>query len=175
MSEELRCYTFTDFMLREIQQGIQAGHASMELVNKYLIEEGWQNGYAETVADWVQNHKTIVCLNGGMYGDVCDWRAFFEMHENPYPFADFEEESHQGGNLTSVAVILPARIFNGAAALRRAKYDDKVHVTWDQLMCELRVGWVTDDGTPLGEQHMETYNEWERDLMNKLNGCQLAR
>ena len=50
---ELRCYTFTDFMLSSIQQGIQSGHAAMELVNKYMVHEGWQNGYAEQVADWV--------------------------------------------------------------------------------------------------------------------------
>jgi len=173
--EELRCYTFTDFMLSPIQQGIQSGHASMELVSKYLLVTGWQNGYAETVAEWAQSHKTIVCLNGGAYADVCDWLTFFEMHENPYPFAGFSEEAAQGGNLTSVAVILPTRIFEGASLLRQAKYKDDVHVTWDHMQKELRLGWTVDDGTPLGERRTETYSEWERDLMNRLNGCQLAR
>ena len=171
MMEELRCYTFTDFSLREIQQGIQAGHAAIELFNKYLIQEGWQGGYADMINDWAANHKTMICLNGGMYGDVCEWLAFFEMHENPYPFTGFVEEPHQGGNLTSVAVILPARIFDTAARLRTAKYNDDVSVTWDHLMNELRVGWFDEQGV----QHNDTFNEWERDLMNKLNGCQLAR
>ena len=78
MQEELRCYTFTDFMYSSIQQGIQSGHAAVELFNKYLIEEGWQNGYAEVVQDWAANYKTMVCLNGGTFADVCDWLCFFE-------------------------------------------------------------------------------------------------
>jgi len=177
MMEELRCYTFTNWMLRPIQQGIQPAHASMELFNKYLLNEGWQNGYAENVADWSQNHKTMICLNGGNAKGIREWLEFFNVGElnghSALPFAPFyEDEQSLDGGLTSVAVILPARIFDGAAALRRAKYDDKVNVTWDHLLKELRLGWTDNDFD--SQQFAYTYNEWERDLMNKLNGCQLA-
>ena len=175
MKEELRCYTFTDFMVSPIQQGIQSGHAAMELVNKYLLEEGWQNGYAEVVADWVRNHKTIICLNGGRYEDVVDWLRFFEdglvlQHQNDLPFAGFTEEPAQGGNLTSVAVILPERIFNGATALREAKWNDEYVVVWDHILEELRITFDTKEA-PL----TLTYNKWERDLMLRTNRLQLAR
>ena len=170
MSEELRCYTFTDFMLSSIQQGIQSGHASMELVSKYMLVEGWQNGTAEFVASWAKDYKTIICLNGGAYADVCETLEFFEREDNPFPFAGFVEEEVQGGNLTSVAVILPARIFEGAARLKRQKFDPQISVAWDHLMEELRIGWVDDDGA-----HDETYNTFERDLMNRLNGARFAQ
>lgn len=180
MTQELRCYTFTNFMLSSIQQGIQSGHAAMEIVNKYLLVTGWQNGYADVVTDWAANHKTIVCLNGGNADGVREWKGLLDVgmstgaHTLPYaPF--FEDEQSLDGNLTSVAVILPARIFEGASLLRQAKYKDDVHVTWDHMLKELRLGWTVDDGTPLGEQRTETYNEWEREFMNKLNGAQLAR
>jgi len=170
MREELRCYTWTDFMLSSIQQGIQSGHASMELVSKYMLVTGWQNGMAEYVGEWAQEHKTIICYNGGAYADVCETLRFFDVDENPYPFAGFTEEDVQGGNLTSVAVILPARIFNTAPMLRRAKYVDDISVTWDHLLEELRVGWVDEDG----KQQTATFNAWERELMRKLNESRFA-
>ena len=174
MNEELRCYTFTDFMLSQIQQGIQSGHASMELVNKYLIEEGWQNGYAEQVADWVQNHKTIMCMNGGDYASVVEWLRFFEdglvlEHQNGFPFAGFSEEASQGGNLTSVSVILPERIINGVTAIREAKWNDNYVVVWDHLLEELR---ITFDAKT--EPLTLTYNKWERDLINRLRNARFA-
>lgn len=175
MNEELRCYTFTDFMLSSIQQGIQSGHASMELVNKYLIEEGWQNGYAEQVADWVQNYKTIMCMNGGDYQSVVEWLQFFEdglvlQHQNDFPFTGFTEEARQGGNLTGVAVVLPERIFNGVTAIRDAKWNDEYVVVWDHLLEELR---ITFDAKT--EPLTLTYNKWERDLMNRLRGTRFAQ
>lgn len=170
--QELRCYTFTDFMLSSIQQGIQSGHAAMELVNKYMVSEGWQNGYAEQVADWVANHKTIICKNGGAYADICDWLAFFEDGEasgsHTLPFTGFTEEAAQGGNLTSVAVILPARIFVGAGLIK--KPSDDVTWAWDYKTKELRLGWADEDGI----MRTETYNEWEHDLMKRLNGTRFA-
>lgn len=176
MNEELRCYTFTNWMLSPIQQGIQPGHAAMELVNKYMIAEGWQNGFAEQVSEWIANHKTIVCINGGDAWGVKDWRALFEagykIGKNDLPYAEFyENEQSLDGSLTSVAVILPARIFDAAAMMRRERYDDTVSVTWDHILNELRVGWTDKDGTV----HAHTFNSWERELMNKLNGAQLAR
>ena len=174
MQEELRCYTFTDFMYSSIQQGIQSGHAAVELFNKYLIEEGWQNGYAEVVQDWAANYKTMVCLNGGTFADVCDWLCFFEDGfvdgENSLPFVGFEEEEAQGGRLTSVAVILPERIFEGAKALREHKWNDNYLVVYDHVLEETRITFDTKTA-PL----TLTYNKWEADLMGRLRGAALAR
>jgi hypothetical protein len=175
MNEELRCYTFTDFMLSSIQQGIQSGHASMELVNKYLLEQGWINGMAEQVNDWIQNHKTIMCMNGGSFADVTGWLQFFEdglvlSHQNDFPFVGFTEEEAQGGNLTSVAVVLPERIFNGVTAIREAKWNDNYVVVWDHALEELRITFDAKN-----EPLTITYNKWESDLMNRLRGARFAQ
>ena len=174
MQEELRCYTFGDFMYSSIQQGIQAGHAAVELFNKYLIEQGWQNGYAEVVQDWAANYKTMICLNAGRYQEVCDWLCFFEDGfvdgENSFPFTGFEEEEAQGGRLTTVAVILPERIFNGAQALRDAKWNDNYVVVYDHLLEETR---ITFDAKT--EPLTLTYNKWERELMERMKSVPLAR
>ena len=170
MNEELRCYTFTDFMLSSIQQGIQSGHASMELVYKYMVVEGWQNGFAEQVNEWIKNHKTIICLNGGNFANLHDIKEFLDVAENPFPFSAFEEEEDQGGNLTSVAIILPARIFDGAQALRSYKRNDSVGVSWDPLSRELHITYNLN--TP--DMYGVVFNEWERDLMERLNRMPLA-
>jgi hypothetical protein len=175
MNEELRCYTFTDFMLSSIQQGIQSGHASMELVNKYMVHEGWINGYAEQVNEWIKDHKTIICLNGGSFADVTGWLQFFEdglvlSHQNDFPFVGFTEEESQGGNLTSVAVVLPERIFNGVTAIREAKWNDNYVVVWDHALEELRITFDAKN-----EPLTITYNKWESDLMNRLRGARFAQ
>ena len=177
VNEELRCYTFTNFMLSSIQQGIQSGHASMELVNKYMInDDPWGvDGAMDMVANWIANHKTIVCLNGGNAAGIREWKGFFDSGvqsgQNVYPYAGFfEDEQSLDGALTSVAVILPARIYETAALLRRARYDDKINVVWDYVRHELRVAWTDEKGTI----RSKVFTQWERDLMEKLNTCQLA-
>ena len=146
MNEETRCYTFTHFMLSSIQQGIQSGHAATELSDKYMLAEGWQNGYAEELANWISNHKTIICLNGGNSKGLHDLYAFLNLDTNPFPFVKFhEDEDSMEGILTSIAMILPARIFEGAARMRREKYDPQVTVTQDHLLEELRIAWVEDN------------------------------
>ena len=177
MNEELRCYTFTHFMLSSIQQGIQSGHASMELVNKYMIDQSWVNEVVEQVADWVSNHKTIVCLNGGNSNGVRDIKGFLDSGmqsgQNTFPYAAFfEDEQSLDGALTSVAVILPARIFETAELMRRRTLPDGVHYTHDKLLDEHRFSFSHVGG---GVERTETYSEWEYDLMILLNSHGLAR
>lgn len=170
MNEELRCYTFTDFMLRPIQQGIQPGHAALELVNKYMLVTGWQNGHAETIADWIGNHKTLICLNGGMYGDVVETLEFLEGEDNPFPFTGFVEEANQGGNLTSVAVILPARIFETSGLFRRLHaLPVGVEYVHDKRLHEHRFSFQEDN-----DWRHETFTEWEFELMHRLSKHRLA-
>lgn len=170
MNEEIRCYTFTHFMLSSIQQGIQSGHAATELSDKYMLAEGWQNGYAEELASWISNHKTIICLNGGNSKGLHDLYAFLGNDANPFPFVKFhEDEDSMEGILTSIALILPARIFDGAARLRRQKYDPQVTVTHDHLLEEVRISWVEGEVA-----QTDTYNGWEHELMEALNRMRLA-
>ena len=178
MNKELRCYTFTHFMLSSIQQGIQAGHASMEIVNKYLVERdlverGWVDGYAEQVNDWIANHKTIVCLNGGNSDGVREIKTFLDNANNPFPYAGFfEDEQSLNGALTSVAIVLPERIFNTATLMRSRTLPNGVSYTYDKLLSENRFAF---EGPNFDNIQLEIYTEWEYELMQKLNSCSLAR
>lgn len=148
---EYRCYTFTHFMLSSIQQGIQSGHAAMELVNKYYDVEATfkQDEEAfDTVLDWIRNHKTIVCLNGGNSESLIEFVTFLNTHNNPFPWATFhEDENSMEGNLTSVAMILPDRIYG---------------VDLEELysMASFVPGQFT---------------EWEWELVNRVKSMSLAR
>lgn len=173
MSEELRCYTFTNFMLSSIQQGIQSGHAMVELFNKYHLDNGLQV-QQDMLRDWAQNHKTLVCLNGGNADDVRDIKGFFDIGhqrgQNAYPYAAFfEDEASLDGALTSVAVILPARIFDAAAALRSK--DPSINAAYDYILNVLRVTFYNRNGSA----RIEEFNQWESQLLDRLNKASLAR
>ena len=172
MREELRCYTFTHFMLSPIQQGIQSGHASMELVNKYMVEQGWQNGYAEQVAEWIKDHKTIVCLNGGNSAGLKDLHEFLGVGLNLFPFVPFyEDEESMEGILTSIATVLPARIFDTSQLIRRLHaLPVGVEYVHDKRLHEHRFSFQEDE-----DWRHETFTEWEFELMQRLSRCGLAR
>ena len=63
----MRAYTFTNFMLNSVAQGIQPGHCLVDMTRKYTRYSG---PAAETMADWADNHKTMINLNGGGYGNI---------------------------------------------------------------------------------------------------------
>lgn len=173
MNEELRCYTFTHFILSSIQQGIQSGHASMELVNKYMVHEGWINGFAEQVNDWIKNHKTMICLHGGNSATLEELLDFLQDENNPFPVTAFyEDEQTAKGLMTSVAIILPARIFETAELMRRRTLPDGVSYMHDRLLNEHRFSFFHVEG---GVKRTETYSEWEYELMVRLNSTGLAR
>ena len=171
MNKEFRCYTFTHFMLSPIQEGIQSGHASMELVNKYMLEQGWVDGPAEQVSDWIKDHKTIICLNGGNSAGLKDLYAFLNDTQNTFPFVPFyEDEESAEGMMTSIATILPERIFETSELMRRRELPEGVHYTNDKLLQEHRFTFAEDN-----ETRLETFSEWEYELMTRLNSCALAR
>ena len=172
MNEELRLYSFTNFYLSSIQQGIQTGHAAVELFNKYLISEGWQNGFAEQVNEWAANWKTFICLNGGDASGVAGVERWMTDPVNPYAWTSFvESDVSLNGITTTVAIILPARIFDTAALLRMRKLPDHVTYSIDHLLDEHRFTFADD----FGGHTLETYNSWEIGMMKIMNSCGLAR
>lgn len=142
MTEELRCYTFTLYQLSSIQQGIQAGHAAVELTRR---------GHDLTM-NWAKNHKTMVLLNGGDLTELNELVFFMCNNDNPYPWAAFYESVESlAGILTSVAIILPKRIFLTAEAVRK-----------------------NQPGIP-EYLYPETFNEWELGMVSRLAKAGLAR
>lgn len=175
MNKELRCYTFTNYYLSPIQQGIQSAHSTVELFNKYLLKEGWVDGMAEQIKEWATEWKTMICLNGGNSYEVHNIYYFLNsLANNPYPFALFyESEEALNGMITSVAIILPERIFNTATVMRSRTLPDGVSYTHDKILREHRFSFP--DLVDPNKIHIETYSEWEYELMKKLNECTLAR
>lgn len=113
----MRIYTFTHFILSPIQQGIQASHAKDEMAAQF------SNGKDEAslmYQDWLKNHKTHIALNGGNTQTLSELYAFLLDEENPYPWTRFREDDETlGGLMTSVAIVLPEKIYEASAALRK--------------------------------------------------------
>lgn len=109
---ELRLYSFVNFYLSSIQQGIQTGHAAVRLVRKYA-----QPGYVKSVVDmaneWADRHETFIILNGGDYENICKIRDLIYSSADVFPFCEFyESRSALNSMLTSIAIVLPETIFN---------------------------------------------------------------
>jgi len=120
MSEKRR-YTFTNFMLRSIQQGVQADHAGDELTNKYVYADHAHEHSIKTrdfLKDWSLNHKTVIYLNGGFHGDMVSLDQLLSYNDLEFggvilPWAKFHEDEYTlGGLLTSISIVLPEEIYN---------------------------------------------------------------
>lgn len=114
--QELRLYSFVNFYLSSIQQGVQTGHAAVDLVRKYtsdrpLLTTG-QSGFCEMlVEEWADLFKTFIILNGGNAASIANASKIIE--ESGFPWVPFYEDSESlAGIQTCVAVILPENIFN---------------------------------------------------------------
>lgn len=123
----MRAYSFTNFMLSSIQQGIQPAHALVDMFVKYDTESAQR----AVLLDWATNHRTMICLNGG---NAAELRSIYERIQEiasllELPFQKFhEDEQSLDGSMTSVAIIVPTHIYEGAAEIRqeRAQYRDEL-------------------------------------------------
>jgi hypothetical protein len=112
MNEELRCFTFTLKQLNTMQQGIQAAHAVVELVRTHR-KDG-------PVQEWADLWKTLILLDGGEYADLSKIQTLFMSTHNPFAWAAFHESYESlDGMMTSLAIVLPERIFKTAEVLRK--------------------------------------------------------
>jgi len=170
MNEELRLYSFTNFYLSSIQQGIQPAHAQNELMMAASLGE---QPNSDLLYEWASDWKTMICLNGGDFAGVNEWCGFLSHSANPYPFAPFFEEVGAIGPIeimTSVAVVLPAKIFETAGLLRRRVLPEGVSYVHDKLLGEHRFTYNEDNVV-----RDVTFSQWEYELMQRLNECGLAK
>lgn len=118
----LRLYTFVNFYLSSIQQGIQSAHVAVELFNEY---RGKRNAAASLLKSWAEEHKTMIVLNGGMACNVA--QGYEEMalrrastlstyDKCPYPYAAFYEEPgaihHARSAITAWGIVLPSEVYD---------------------------------------------------------------
>lgn len=114
----MRAYFFGNMYLSSIQQGIQASHVVTKLFRKY--ETSWYNGIwieptqnpRSILHDWADNHVTKILCNAGYGSEIRSLEEFFTTIANPYPFISFcEEASALDGAITSIGIVLPAKIY----------------------------------------------------------------
>jgi hypothetical protein len=103
----MRLYTFINFYLSQIQQGIQTAHILGDLCIKKL-----PMNQTKMLYDYLENHKTIIVCNGGNSASIWELCQFFKNERNPYPFSYFCEDGDSlGGALTGVGIVLPEEIY----------------------------------------------------------------
>lgn len=101
----MRFYSAGNMYLSSIQQGIQAAHCVGEMALRIV-----GNKY---VSEWLTNHKTLICVNGGNNAALHEFLALANNEKNPgYPVAHFhEDQDSMAGMLTCVGIIVPAKIY----------------------------------------------------------------
>lgn len=100
-----RLYTFVNYYLSSIQQGIQTAHVLGEIVRVHGADNA-------AVDEWLCNDKTIIVLNGGNCASVERIYSNAIVNSN-YPGAFFREDDESlGGIVTACGVILPESVWN---------------------------------------------------------------
>ena len=118
--QNLRLYTFTNFYLNTISQGIQPAHVIGRMATKYRFEGSF---LADMFWAWLeegQDNETMYCLNGGMAADVFEaYQKFVPcLTEFGLPTGIFFEEPRALGAAGSVpaptswGVVLPERLYS---------------------------------------------------------------
>jgi len=162
----MRAYFFGNMYLSSIQQGIQAAHATAEIYNKYFPEPAHTGEYcfhateqSTMLADWAQNHKTMILLNAGYGETIHELVKFFGSRSNSFPWAPFYEgKDSLDGAITTVGIILPERIYGMASLVRDCNSPD---ATIDHLM-------------HYGQWDEWSFNKWEVQLIERMNRFGMA-
>ena len=161
----MRMYSFTNFMLSSMAQGIQPLHAVAEMSIKYQNDEKHQQYY-----DWAKNHKTMICLSAGVYTDLKYVRDFFTTSENPYAWSEFCEDESLDFQMTSVAIVLPEKIYEASSLLRSRNF------VFEGMYLHCLDTEKTDFETltELADKNW-TFTQWEQDLVKLVGSKPLAK
>lgn len=120
---KLRFYSFTNFYLNSLSQGIQPGHVIGRMAHFYRKRTTPE---AELFYDWCDEetgtNETMICLNGGMAADVAEAYFKFEpiLHKAGIPAMIFYEEPRALGMGTGERTQFPT---SWACILPEALYD----------------------------------------------------
>ena len=140
---ELRLYSFVNFYMSSIQQGVQTGHAAVDLVRKYTKQQpllgpsGLHPAVSAThrrmVENWADNHKTFIVLNGGNADGIRSARDIIASNGD-FPWVAFCEDNQSlDGMMTCVSVILPENIFSAKPAEVNGGYEYHLRRTAGEL------------------------------------------
>lgn len=115
----MRLYSFVNFYLSSIQQGIQTGHLSDNITVKYQLDNA-QNGATPHEA-WIRNHKTYYVMNGLDLKNIKSIYALLETYcpQLNLPFDKFhEDEDSLGGIMTCCGVVVPETFYDAVRIQR---------------------------------------------------------
>lgn len=167
---ELRLYSFCNFYLSSIQQGIQTGHAAVDLVRLYThagnfhqLASNDEVAATAMVTDWADNWKTFIILNGGDHAGV--QAAGQTCFESGLPHIHFTEPG-LGDIKTCWVVVVPENVFN-------ARLDS----TWSSGVGESIDLYVskTTDADGVETRHMFGPDHKHYKLIQLLRSCGLAK
>lgn len=140
---KLRFYSFCQVYLSSIQQGIQTGHAAVDIVRKYTASGNPFNANVTLektvmVENWADCHKTFVTLNGGNHMSLNN--ILITVAQSPFPWVCFNEDQDSlNSMLTCVGVILPENVYDVRRDKTLSGLDAFIHdtpgsiyVTYDQ-------------------------------------------
>lgn len=162
----MRLYSFVNFYLSSIQQGIQTAH----LVHQLFADQRGQAG--ELSLDlWAQDHKTIIVLNGGANTDIIEidqrLRDLAQKLSFAMPVGCFREDDVSlGGIMTCTGAVIPAPIYGAITAS-----DAAPRVAPFMGVDPTSYFYFFDDSPTFIEYRAET-PEWE--LINLIKSCRLA-
>ncbi len=152
----MKAYFLGNSILSDKQHGIQATHAMAGMFMKYP----WEVDGSDELFEWAADHKTIIMLNGGTSERLHNLRDFLNEENNPYPHSEFyESDGFADGLITSVCIILPEKIYEGARKMRE---------TSSSYLAQNRLVLTLD-----GKKQEVLYTSWEVKLMERFNSFRL--
>lgn len=117
----MRAYTFSLQMLSSIQQALQAAHCINDLHIKYADNSPER----ARLIEWSKDHKTMICLNGGTYGNLLKLNDQLKelSKELVLPYGYFcEDDESLCGLMTCCSIIVPSYIYDLSAVIRSKVY-----------------------------------------------------
>jgi hypothetical protein len=168
----MRIYHVGNMYMSSIQQGIQAAHAQMEMFVKYIprdFKAEVEYKKISQLVDWSNNHKTMICLNGGYDSELRKFKDILDVEHNPFPWSCFyESKEAMNGMLTNVAIVIPERIYGRN---NRVRLGETILVNGVEY---LPTQMFFANGVPTSEIVFE-FTEYESVVWDFLSNCGLAR
>jgi len=108
----MRLYSFTNYYLSPIQQGIQTAHLVGEMSQKTLVDNGYYHR-------WVNYYKTIIVLNGGNNFALRELSIRLKQLTECYDFYQtvssfYEDRESLNGAITAVGLIVPEEVYDAS-------------------------------------------------------------
>jgi len=186
---DLRFYSFVNYYLSSIQQGVQSFHVLHEMFNKYDEQRSdkW-NTQAEVDAacrlfEWSKNHTTLIILNGGAHADIDEtYSKLFNLAPKlsfPMPFDKFHEDVKSlGGIITACGCVLPQEIYEAADYRKACQILGNGFMVHVDPLCfggEDAYFFIDKSGEKPQAKHMFKFGTPEHELITLLKSCSLAR